>query len=89
MWEAIKWYNKNGFINFSFGRTHPENTGLMQFKDGWSTKRSIVNYYKYNFANDSFVAKHSSLSKWYNPLFRKMPTPILKHIGSFLYRHMG
>jgi lipid II:glycine glycyltransferase (peptidoglycan interpeptide bridge formation enzyme) len=34
MWEAIKWYSQNGYRSLCFGRTEPENQGLLQFKSG-------------------------------------------------------
>ena len=37
MWEAIRWCCKNGIQSISFGRTEPENEGLLQFKRGWGT----------------------------------------------------
>lgn len=42
MWEAIKWYCRNGYRNLCFGRTEPENQGLRQFKSGWGTKERIL-----------------------------------------------
>jgi len=38
MWEAIKWSCEKKFQSLSFGRTEPENKGLMQFKAGWGVK---------------------------------------------------
>jgi lipid II:glycine glycyltransferase (peptidoglycan interpeptide bridge formation enzyme) len=88
MWQAIKWCCRNGFKRFSFGRTEPENHGLLQFKRGWGTKEDRINYYKYDLAKDVFVRANSTLNSSYN-LFKIMPLPLLRLTGNFFYRHVG
>ena len=88
MWEAIKWYGEKGFESFSFGRTEPENNGLLQFKRGWCTREEAVSYYKYDLRERSFVVDHSNIEK-FSHIFRKMPVPLLNLFGSMLYRHVG
>lgn len=88
MWESIKWYANNGFKTFSFGKTEPENKGLLQFKLGWNTKEEIINFYKYDLIKKYFVSKEPGLKTSYN-FFRNMPSPLLRFIGSLLYRHIG
>ena len=88
MWEAIKWYARNGFKHFSFGRTEPENTGLLQFKQGWGPREEIINYYKYSLEKDSFVKDHFRGRTSYI-FFKKLPSPLLNLIGFLFYRHVG
>jgi GNAT acetyltransferase-like protein len=88
MWEAIKWHCRNGFKTFDFGRTEPENKGLLQFKRGWGVKEDILNYYKYDLLKDCFVSKKAGLKTSYG-FFKIMPEPILRLIGNILYRHVG
>jgi len=88
MWEAIKWYAQNGFKSFSFGRTEPENTGLLQFKRGWGTTEEKINYYKYNIKENTFIKERSKVKSSYK-LFKIMPVPILRFTGTLLYRHIG
>ena len=88
MWEAIKWHCKNGFKIFNFGRTEPDNKGLLQFKRGWGVKEDILNYYKYHLIRDRFVVKKSGIKSSYG-LFKIMPLPILQLAGNILYRHIG
>ena len=88
MWEAIKWYANKGLKTFSFGKTEPENRGLLQFKRGWNTKEETINYYKYDLIKNCFVSKKAGLKTSYN-FFRHMPSPILKFTGNILYRHVG
>ncbi len=88
MWEAIKWYAKNGFKSMSFGRTDPEHKGLLQFKRGWGTQEETIYYYKYDLKKDAFV-KNTSMFKSSNRVFNRLPMPMLKLIGRMLYRHVG
>ena len=37
-WEAIKWASGRGFQVIDFGRTSPNNTSLMEFKERWGTE---------------------------------------------------
>jgi hypothetical protein len=88
MWKAIEWFVGNGFKSFSFGRTEPENDGLLQFKRGWGANEIKLNYYKYDLKQDAFVSDNSSTKSSYN-FFKKLPLPILKFTGNLLYRHVG
>jgi len=89
MWEAIKYYCQNGYKSLNLGRTEPENKGLLQFKSGWGTKKHVINYYKYDFKKRAFVQNSSRVIGFYNKIFKNMPIPILKVVGSILYKHMG
>ena len=89
MWEAIKWYTKNGYKTFCFGRTEQENKGLMQFKRGWGGKEHLIHYYKYDLIKEAFVRDSSKVSGLHNKIFKNMPIPLLKITGSLLYKHMG
>jgi len=88
MWEAIRRYAENGFESFSFGRTGPENKGLLQFKRGWGAREAVLRYYKYDLREGSYVVDHSKIES-FSPIFRRMPVPLLNMIGSLLYRHIG
>jgi hypothetical protein len=89
MWEAIKWCSKNGYRTFDFGRTEPENKGLLQFKQGWGTNENIIKYYKYNFKKASFMSERSKVTGFHNRVFNVTPLTVLKVIGSMLYKHTG
>ena len=89
MWETIKWYSQNGYKSLCFGRTEPENKGLIQFKNGWGAKESRIFYYKYDMGKGAFVKDSSGVTGFYNKLFSHMPLPLLKLSGTLLYKHMG
>jgi hypothetical protein len=89
MWEAIKWSCQNGFKHFCFGRSEPGNKGLLQFKSGWGTIEQKINYYRYDLKKGSFVSDSSKLTGFRNRVFRNMPLPLLKKLGSVLYKYVG
>jgi len=88
MWKAMIWYAQNGYRNLSFGRTEPENNGLLQFKRGWGAKEDVMHYYKYDQKDDCFIAKKANIKSSYN-FFKIMPLPLLKLTGNLIYRHVG
>lgn len=88
MWEAIRWCCQNGIRSFSFGRTEPENEGLLQFKRGWGTKEDKVAYYKMNLYKNTFSAESNGAISSY-PVCRFLPIPVLRLAGKLLYRHVG
>lgn len=89
MLEAIRWYCKNGYRNLCFGRTEPEHRGLIQFKSGWGPNENPIHYYHYDLRKNSFIRGSSKVTGFHNKIFRNMPIPILKGIGSVLYKHTG
>jgi lipid II:glycine glycyltransferase (peptidoglycan interpeptide bridge formation enzyme) len=88
LWEAIKWFRRAGFDVFSFGRTDPENEGLLQFKRGWGTTEKKIVYYKYDLKKKKYDSKKPRLKNSY-VIFKRMPLPLLCLTGRILYRHIG
>jgi hypothetical protein len=86
--EIFSSFKGNGYRTFSFGRTEPENQGLLQFKRGWGTREKTISYYKYDLAEDGFVSANNTFKSSYS-LFKIMPLPILKATGRLIYRHVG
>ena len=89
MWEAIRYFIKEGYTEFSFGKTEPENSGLRQFKLGWATEENKLSTYKYSLVKNKFIANPDQTSGFHTKIFRKLPIPLLKLVGSLSYRHLG
>lgn len=89
IWNAIKWACENNKKCFCFGRSDTDLTGLLQFKDGWATKRKQLNYYKYNFSQQTFLQENRASTSHAYPLLDKLPISLLKFAGEILYRHIG
>jgi lipid II:glycine glycyltransferase (peptidoglycan interpeptide bridge formation enzyme) len=89
MWEAIKFYGRTGFESLCFGRTEPENQGLIQFKSGWGAKQETVNYYRYHLLNNKFVISNTKEVILHTRIFKFLPVALLKFIGELAYKHIG
>jgi hypothetical protein len=89
MWEAIKWYAKNGFRTMSFGRTEPENDGLLQFKRGWGAQESTIGYCRYDLRSGAYLQNAQPHRTAYKKFFARMPLPLLRLVGTYFYRHAG
>jgi hypothetical protein len=88
MWEAVRWLIYKGIEKISFGRTDPDNKGLLQFKRGWGAVEGRINYFKFDLKTEVFVEAKSKQKSSYG-LFRLTPVPLLRLLGTLLYRHMG
>jgi len=89
MWEAIKWYCRSGCASMYFGRTSIANEGLRRFKLGFGTEEYRIDYIRYDFRKEAFVANRDMVSGWYNRIFRLMPIPLSRIIGTLLYKHLS
>jgi len=89
MWHAIKSYAKSGYTSLCFGKSEPENLGLLQFKDGWGTRRTVINYYRYYIKRKNFLSSYYNNTQYISNIYRRLPISILKFLGNILYRHAG
>ena len=89
MWHAIKWYRDHGFQVLNFGRTEPKNNGLLQFKRGWGAEERTLKYYRYDLRKKGFVSASARLPGVHTQVLAKMPSPLLRLLGSLLYRHLA
>jgi hypothetical protein len=89
LWDAIEQCHDKGFKDLNFGRSEPENKGLRSFKAGWGTQESAISYYRYDLGKKVYITNPSGPSGLSTSLFSKMPIPLLKMLGSLLYRHVG
>jgi predicted N-acyltransferase len=89
MWEGIRECIHRGCTTLSLGRTDPRHKGLLQFKTGWNATEQQISYYRYDLRKNSFVSGSSKVTGFHNKIFRKIPIPLLKTVGSVFYRHAG
>jgi len=89
MWAAIRRLDGSGFRTLSFGRTEPENQGLIQFKSGWGAVEESLSYYRYDFDARDFISGNGKGPSGYEKVFQKLPEPALRLMGKVLYRHFG
>lgn len=89
MWEAIRWFSRNGFEELCFGRTEPANTGLAMFKTRWGAKASEIHYYRYDLRRSAFVEGASEMNRISERVFRALPAALFRAAGALLYPHIG
>lgn len=90
MWEAIRWFSRNGFDELCFGRTDLEEDGLVRFKRGWGTHEQKLSYYRYDLKRSAFVdlpPRRTAFGTGH--VFERLPIPFLRLAGMLLYGHMG
>jgi len=89
-WEAIKIAGDEGFKIFDFGRTSPNNIGLMNFKRRWGTKEmDLPCYYRSDKKETVQVKENSKGYRATQSICSILPTPVFKMLGNFCYRHLG
>ncbi|MGN6384737.1 MAG: lipid II:glycine glycyltransferase FemX [Verrucomicrobiota bacterium] len=89
MWHAIRNYSNLGFESLSFGRTSMPQEGLRRFKKAFGATEKILNYSRFSFATNSFVAVPDGASGAHEIIFRNLPLGLSKLCGALLYRHIA
>ncbi len=86
---ALTWARDRGYRCFDFGRTAPDNEGLMEFKRQWGATFVPLPYFYWP-GRGGFVSE--SEGSWKHRLFtmawRRLPLPVTAVVGPPLYRHL-
>lgn len=87
-WHAIEKACLEGYRFFDFGRTSPDNAGLMRYKEMFGAKRVNLPYYYYPQIKGASSKEESSLLyRMLTGIWRSLPDPILEKIGPMIYKH--
>ena len=89
MWTGIQHCLQTGIRSLCLGRTETENQGLRQYKSGWGTSETTISYYKYDVVRRRFSRGKPAVVGWHNKVFKVLPIPASRAIGSLLYKYMG
>ena len=89
MGEAIRHYAGRGFRHLCFGRTEYWSEGLRRFKMGWGPEERTIYYHRFGIPGKAFLSGGESRSPRWNRLFRKLPVPVLRFIGTAVYGFMA
>jgi CelD/BcsL family acetyltransferase involved in cellulose biosynthesis len=89
MWEAIKHFAREGFENLDFGRTSLTNEGLRNFKLSWGTSERRIDYVRRDMHTGGYVVVGDAASGIKPRILRMLPDPILRLLGSALYKHVA
>ena len=87
---AIRWSSEHGYSKFDFGRTSPDNEGLMEFKRQWGA-RCITLPYHYWPGRDGFVSESENGLKYrcFTALWRRLPLAATSILGPAIYRNLA
>lgn len=89
LWKAIEYYCRQGYDSFNLGKTEQKHKGLKQFKSGWGATEKTVDYYRYSFIKKNYSQIANMTDGWHTSLLKIMPIPIIKILGSVLYKQIG
>lgn len=87
-WKVITECRAEGAEILDFGRTEPENEGLLRFKDQFGTVRQRITYLRYP-QKTLDVRDISSRLPFAGHIFSILPGSFSWRLGGILYRHMG
>jgi serine/alanine adding enzyme len=89
-WFAIQQACKAGYKYFDFGRTSPDNTGLMRYKEMWGAQPHELPYYYYPKAMGASSQEGSGFFyKMLTNVWRTLPDSVVDFIEPKIYKHMA
>lgn len=89
-WTAIRKACLEGFRTFNFGRTAPDNQGLMRYKKMWGGEIKDLPY-SYFPGSPGVLKKreHGMLMKTLKSVWRLVPEPLASKIAPQIVKHFG
>jgi Acetyltransferase (GNAT) domain len=87
-WKAIVAAKSDGALEFDFGRTDEDNSGLLVFKNHFVPHPQPLVYWRYPKSSQIRSLEGRPL-KTAKRLFSLMPPSVLRVIGQLAYRHIG
>jgi hypothetical protein len=89
-WHIISWGVEHGFESLDFGRTSPDNEGLIRYKNMWGMTDGDLPYYYYPRVKGAVSTKESGLRyRCMTALWRHLPLGIMEKLSTVLFRHLG
>jgi lipid II:glycine glycyltransferase (peptidoglycan interpeptide bridge formation enzyme) len=90
LWSAIELACTKGYHYFDFGKTPPENEGLLNFKRRWGAKMYDLPYFYYPEVKGMMSLEQNSLKhKLLRSIGKHMPLSLAKITGRIAYHHLG
>jgi CelD/BcsL family acetyltransferase involved in cellulose biosynthesis len=89
-WHAIQWGVKHGYESLDFGRTSPDNEGLIRYKNMWGMEDRDLLYYYYPRVKGAVSTKESGLGyRLMTSMWRHVPLGIMEMMSPVIYKHLG
>lgn len=89
LWEAIRWYEAQGFRSLHLGRTSMGHPGLQRFKRGFGAEEEVINYCRYDLKKHMFVRRRELGTLLPTQVLRWLSLPLLRLAGRLCYPHMA
>lgn len=90
LWTGIEMACSEGYHYFDFGKTLPENKGLLDFKRRWGAKMYDLPYFYYPQVKGVMSLEEKDLrNKLLQFLGKSLPLSLAKIIGAIAYHHLG
>jgi hypothetical protein len=87
-WRSIQDAKRDGLVKFDFGRSEPDNSGLVTFKENWGAVSMPLEYYRLP-ARQSLHLNSGWRARLAKSVFSMMPDSLFAATGRLLYRHIG
>jgi lipid II:glycine glycyltransferase (peptidoglycan interpeptide bridge formation enzyme) len=89
-WHAIEKACLDGYRFLDFGRTSPENEGLMRYKAMWGGEPSDLPYFYHPAPKGAASQKESGLSyRIMTSTWRRLPDSLIELLGPMIYKRMA
>jgi hypothetical protein len=88
LWEAIRFYSKQGVRRLDLGRTDFRDQGLRRFKLGWGSTEELLPYHRYDFSQQRWSVEKPAERGIHEAIFRRMPLTVNRLAGALLYPHL-
>jgi hypothetical protein len=88
-YHAIRKGNDEGYVSLDFGRSSPDNAGLMRYKSMWGCECIDCPYsYFPRVRGASSTEENSGIFRAFTGLWRRLPVSVTQALGPRIYRHM-
>ena len=87
-WRAIEKACQEGYLFFDFGRTSPDNSGLMRYKEMWGANPSELPYFYYpGIKGTSSIEERNIIYRMLTAIWRRLPDRLIETIGPAILKH--
>jgi hypothetical protein len=88
IWDGIKHLIADGADALHFGRTSADNDGLRRFKLGWGSKVESLVYSRLDPQSTHWSTPSPESTGLHNRIFRSLPLPVNRLLGTLCYPHL-
>jgi CelD/BcsL family acetyltransferase involved in cellulose biosynthesis len=89
-YTAIERACHEGDLQVDFGKTSPNNAGLLDFKRRWGAEETAVSYFFYPESSRSIpLDDDTAARRVFKAVNRKLPLPVAQALGWIIYRQIG